>query len=72
MSDSTCRRLSDKILQAFNQACDQRDLEVAELLHQALELVLTRAAGPQNVDKRQGIEAVVEAYGRLVALRESR
>jgi hypothetical protein len=43
------RRLSDKILAAFDQACEQRQLEVAEHLVRALELTLTRerlALGP--------------------------
>lgn len=65
------RRLSDKILSAFNQACDRRELDVAELLLQALELTLTRVGGKGNLDQRQEMGPVVEAYARLKTLRDS-
>lgn len=70
MSD-TLRRLSDKILAAFNQACDQRQIEVAEHLLRALELSLTRYGGKNSTDKRGELGPVVEAFGRLEALRHS-
>lgn len=70
MSD-TLRRLSDKILAAFNQACDQRQLDVAEHLLRALELSLTRYGGKNASDKRGELGAVVEAFGRLEALRQN-
>jgi hypothetical protein len=63
------RRLSDKILVAFNQACDQRDLDVADLLLQALDLTLTREA--REYDQRRELGPVVEAYARLRSLREA-
>jgi hypothetical protein len=62
------RRLSDKILAAFNQACDQRDLDVADLLLQVLDLTLTREA--RKHDQRRELGPVVEAYARLKSLRE--
>jgi hypothetical protein len=64
------RRLSDKLLAAFDQACERRELDVAELLIKALELTLTRAGGKGNIDKRQELGPVVEAYARLGRLRE--
>lgn len=64
------RRLSDKILSAFTDACERRELDAAELLLQALELTLTRAGGKGNVDKRNELGPVVEAYARLKRLRE--
>src|SRR5579863_2946054 len=64
------RRLSDKILAAFQQACDKGELDVAALLVQALELTLTRAGGKGNVDKREDLGPVVDAYARLKQLRE--
>jgi hypothetical protein len=67
----TLRRLSDKILAAFNQACDQRQIEVAEHLLRALELSLTRYGGKNSTDKRGELGPVVEAFGRLEALRQS-
>ena len=66
------RRLSDKILLAFNQACDQGQLEAAGLLVQALELALTRHGGPNAVDHRQNLQPVIDAYARLQALTDAR
>jgi len=63
------RRLSDKILAAFEQACDRRELDVAELLVKALEITLTRVGGHGQVDKRQNTEPLVEAFARLQRLR---
>ena len=65
------RRLSDKILLAFEQACEKRELDVAELLVKALELTLTRAGGKDNVDKRNDLGPVLDAYARLQQLRDS-
>lgn len=64
------RRLSDKILSAFDQACEKRELDVAALLLQALELTLTRVGGKGNVDKRNEMGPVIDAYARLKELRE--
>lgn len=65
----TLRRLSDKILAAFNQACEQNQVDTAEHLLRALELSLTRYGGRGNSDKRADLGPVVEAFGRLEALR---
>ncbi|HEX7969859.1 MAG TPA: hypothetical protein VF502_16665 [Stellaceae bacterium] len=59
------RRLSDKILAAFDQACDRGEIEVAELLVRALELTLTRVGGKGSVDQRDELGPVLEAYARL-------
>jgi hypothetical protein len=67
--ETPARRLSDKILAAFNQACEQRDLDVADLLVQALDLTLTREAQAGLLDKRRELGPVVEAYARLKSLR---
>jgi hypothetical protein len=40
------RRLSDKILLAFDQACETGSLDCAELLLKALEMSLTSMGGP--------------------------
>jgi hypothetical protein len=63
------RRLSDKILSAFDQACEQKQIEVAEHLLRALEICLTRHGGRGKEDKRGELGPVVEAYARLEALR---
>jgi len=64
------RRLSDKILMAFNQACEQRAVEVAELLMQALELALTKEGGPGKIDNRKDLEAVFLAFDKLKSFQE--
>lgn len=64
------RRLSDKLLAAFDQACDQGQVEVAELVLKAIEIVLTQEATPADRERRTHLGPVVEAFGRLKALRE--
>src|ERR1700742_1318785 len=59
------RRLSDKILSAFDQACERGELDVAEMLVRALELTLTRAGGKGNIDQRIELGPVIETYARL-------
>jgi hypothetical protein len=63
------RRLSDKVLAAFNQACDMGDPEVAEMLLRTLELILTKQGGADSADKRGDLGAVMEAYGRLLQIK---
>jgi hypothetical protein len=70
MSERPARRLSDKILLAFEQACEQRDLAVAEHLIRALEVALTKEGGPGRTDQRKELGPVFEAYDRLKALRQ--
>ena len=63
------RRLPDHILAAFHQACDQRDLEVAEQLLAVLAMVVAgRRDRPTSPDRR-GKESLVAAYERLWDLR---
>lgn len=66
------RRLSDKILAAFNQACDHGEIEVAELLVRALELTLTKVGGKHSADRRDELGPVLEAYARLKQRRRLR
>jgi len=63
------RRLSDKILVAFHQACDQSDLEVAERLLGVLELMLTRRPITPDQQRRRNMEGLVAAHERLWHLR---
>jgi len=63
------RRLSDKILIAFHQACDQNDLEVAEQLLRVLEVVLTRRRPTPDRRWRQNTDSLVMAHERLWHLR---
>ena len=69
----TRRRLSDKILIAFHQACDQGDLVVAERL---LSILDTRARAmrlpraQRGSERRRIQENVVAAHERLWQLRQ--
>lgn len=71
MGTSYDRRLSDKLLVAFDQACDQEFVAVAEILLQAIELALTREGGPNRVEKRQDLGPVIAAYARLKELQDA-
>ena len=66
MPQPTERRIGNVLLSALEMACDQKDLEVARLLHQALQLVMTRRTGPDEVEKRgemaDAIRSVTERY----------
>jgi hypothetical protein len=64
-----CRRLSDKILSAFNQACDQADFEVAEQLLHILEMLRTRSPPTPDGNRRRNMESLVAAHERLWLLR---
>jgi hypothetical protein len=70
------RRLSDKILIAFNhiliafnQACDQRELEVAEQLLAMLEMIVSPRLLPPGAMDLRGTESLVAAYERILGLR---
>lgn len=60
------RRLSDKIVLAHEQACEQNKPEVARALLQALELELS-AFGGGATEHRDVDEAVAAAYARQQA-----
>lgn len=55
------RRLSDKIIAAHSQACQEGKMDTAELLLQALQLDLTGRGGT-NVENREATEMVVAAF----------
>jgi hypothetical protein len=59
------RRLSDKILIAFHQACDQHEFEVAEHLLHVVELMLVRRPLVSGGDRRRNVESLVAAHERL-------
>lgn len=72
MPEENYVRISDVIVDAFDEACDQENLEVAEMLHKALELVMTRRAGKQNIEKRAVPIKVLNSYDRIEALRKAK
>jgi hypothetical protein len=59
------RRLSDKILIAFHQACDQADYEIAEQLLHILETMLKRRPTVPDGNRRRTMESLVAAHERL-------
>ncbi|MFC3000867.1 hypothetical protein [Falsiroseomonas tokyonensis] len=62
------RRLSDKILIAFHQACDHGDLETARMLLVCCETAMRNATQPMR-DRRRGAETLCAAHERLWFLR---
>jgi hypothetical protein len=63
------RRLSDKILIAFHQACDQVDIEVAWDLLNVLEFMAMRMPKIPADKDRRAEESLVAAHERLWQLR---
>lgn len=64
------RRLSDKIIDAHEVACQKGRMEVADVLLQALELELS-AIGGRHVDNRSDMAALEEAYARHQAAKQA-
>ncbi len=65
------RRLSDKVLIAFHQACDTSDLETATDLLRVLEIMLARRPIHVDGNRRRNVEGLVAAHERLWHLRHS-
>jgi hypothetical protein len=63
------RRLSDKILIAFHQACDQRDIEVSGRLLDVLEFMVNRNHDLPSGKDRRSKDSLVAAHERLWLLR---
>ncbi|WP_241665441.1 hypothetical protein [Teichococcus oryzae] len=61
--------MSDKILIAFHQACDQNDFEIAEELLRILEKMVTRRPVQPDNNRRKNMESLVAAHERLWLLR---
>ena len=61
-------QLLDRILSAFNQACDQDDLDIASRLLKLLELLAERRAPSHEGDWPRYVEAISGAYARLARL----
>ena len=66
------RKLSDRLLSAFHQACDEAELDVAEQVLRALELSLTRRPMMPPSNRRRMMECLVAAHERLWHLRHPR
>lgn len=63
------RRLSDKVLLAFHQACDQGEYEIAEQLLHVLEKIVARPGPTPDLNRRRGLDGLVAAHERLWLLR---
>jgi hypothetical protein len=66
------RRLSDKILIAFHQACDEADFDVAERLLKVLESMIAaqrRARALRGSERRRDQSTLIAAHERLWQLR---
>jgi hypothetical protein len=63
------RRLSDKVLIAFHQACDQGDYEIAEQLLHVLETILKNRQVVPDQNRRRSMDSLVAAHERLWFLR---
>ncbi len=63
------RRLSDKLLIAFDQACAIGELTVAHELLCSLEGLFERPGRHADQDRRKNLENLVEAHERLWMLR---
>jgi hypothetical protein len=59
------RRLSDKILIAFHQSCDQNDVETARQLLNVLDFMVLRQPTGMGGEKRRIKETLVAAHERL-------
>jgi hypothetical protein len=57
------RRLSDKIVAAHAQACDQEKAEIADMLMRTLEIDLSAIGGSQ-MDRRDATEVLEGAFER--------
>jgi hypothetical protein len=64
------RRLSDKIISAHEQACEDGNLEIADILLRALEVDLSAIGGDQE-EKRNSTELLEEAFARHEKLQAS-
>ena len=69
MADAEKRRLADKVIAALNQACDHNDIDVAEHLLRALELILSGYGGESSVEKRRELSDIVDAFTRTIELK---
>ena len=71
-SERNFNRLSDRIVYALELAVEQQDVDVAEILNNALELAMTRfAGGPDFVERRDYPLEMDTVLNKLGALKEA-
>ena len=72
MSEKNYERLSDYVLKALQVALKQKDLTIADILSNALEMSMTRGAGGKDfVERREFTDEVENAFTQLEALRKA-
>jgi hypothetical protein len=59
------RRLSDKVLIAFDQACDLGDYDGANDLLMIAETILLQRQAHPDLDRRKSVESIVGRQERL-------
>lgn len=59
------RRLTERIMAAFDQACEQDDLEVAALLLTEFERIVARKPITPGMDRRREMQELISAHSRL-------
>jgi hypothetical protein len=64
------RRLAEKVMAAFDHACDQGNLHIAEQLLQVMERLATRAS-TVGTDRRFVMERVLDGRQRIWQLRNA-
>lgn len=62
------RRVSDKIFQAFHQACDQGEIEVAKVLLYSLEVIASQNVLPS--DQRRNKPDLMAAHRKIWQLEQ--
>ena len=63
------RRLSDRVISAFDLAFEQSNIDAAGKLYQALEIVLSSQGGPNRSDRRQDVENIRKVGDRYLTLK---
>ncbi len=63
------RRLSDRIISAFDLAAEQGNVDAAGKLYQALEIVLSRHGGAASADRREDVENIRKVGDRYLDIK---
>lgn len=63
------RRLSDRVISAFDLAFEQGNVDAAGKLYQALEIVLSSQGGPNRSDRREDVENIRQVGDRYMTLK---
>lgn len=66
------RRLNDKLMLCFHQACEGEDFETAQRMLQVIEMSVTRRRQTVSIERRKHVENLVAAHERLWLLRNNK